>query len=100
MKPRWSLEFPIFLRSFLVRLAAVAGKGDALIFVQKHAVLGKNLPEDVVSLIGNLRWANKRDVIKVSKESDALPKISGNATLITKNLPKSRDGLRKTERKG
>ena len=31
---------PKFLRGFLVRLAAVAGKGDALIFVKKHAVLG------------------------------------------------------------
>ena len=75
----------------MVWLAAVASKGDAFVFVEEHAVLGKNLPEDVVGFIGNFGWANKGDVINISKKSHALPKVSGYATLVTKNVPESRD---------
>ena len=83
----------------MVRLAAVAGKRDAFVFVEEHAVLSKNLPEDVVGFIGNFGWANESDVIKISKKSHALPKVNGYATLVTKNLPESRDRFREAKRK-
>ena len=81
--------FPQLFRRILVGLAAVAGESVAFVFVEEHSVLGKNLPEDVVSFVGDFGRANKGDVIEVSKKPHSLPTISGYATLVTKYLPES-----------
>ena len=78
---------------------AVASESNACVLVEDHAVIGKHLSKGVVGLVRNFGGTNKGDVIKVSKKSDPLPKVSGYTTLVTKNLPKSRNGLRKAKGK-
>ena len=67
-------------------MAAITGESDAIVLVKEHTILGEHITEEVVCLVRDVQWSYESETVQEPKQTDALPKRSGNATLIANDM--------------